>query len=569
MAGGLGSYWELYQTYINNPIQKITLIGIIVLVQSLMAVLNPQILGMYVDYVLSGSPLPIQPPIVLIGTFILITAFTLFVGTYLVWITEKIGWEATNRLRKDLMENVLSQGREFFLENKPGEVIEKIDGDVMALSGFFSKIVSSIVANGLLLLLIIVFIGTVHWAYSIAFFFLILITIVMSNEGRKRIMTFFLKERQASASLFGIHEDLLSAKEDLLGIGETEYPFKRASVVEANKFESSLKTQLAARVFNIFISLAVALGSILPYVVGVPLFSKDQISIGDIFLVSFYATMIFLPTFEIIRQIDTLQRAEASLTRISQIQKNTLTISEASMIKVPVIECIKFNNIRFEYSQSDDFALEVPSVEFRKGELNGLVGRTGSGKTSLLRLLLRTYEPNSGHIDVNGIDIHSFKIDEYQSRFLWISQAGGLFPGTILENLTFYETMPDLERLTSLLKKFELWGILAKVNNDLNAEISSLNLSEGQIQLFEIVRAAYFDPEVLILDEATSSTDEKVTKHIFRYLNEVKKDKLIIFVAHQPDTLKRLDHIVQLNNGKVTFSGKSAMWRGFVREASL
>ncbi len=561
MLKTLFSFFEFIKHYVSRPMLKISLIGLTILMNSIFTVLNPKLLGFYVDYVLSGVSIPFDNENVLLYLFLLVSFTTLVLGTLISWYTEKIGWDATNRLRLELLNNILKKGRDFFVDHSPGETIERVDGDVQILSQFFSKFFASILGNGFLLLVIVLFLGTIHWAFSFAFLCLIVLTVVISSKGRKWVMQYFLKEREVSSVLYGTHEDLLAARDDLVGLGEETFQFDKAEHVESSKFAASLKTQLVARVFNIIVSLAVGMGSVIPFLVGVPLFDRGSITIGEIFLVTFYATMVFMPTFEIVRQMDVMQKAETSIQRINQL----LTIEKMtyeSTLDIPVdIQSIRFQNLSFQYKPDEPHALHGITGEFRKGQINGIAGRTGSGKTTLLRLLLRQYDPNDGTIFLNETEITAFRKEEYQSKFYWISQAGGFFPGSIIENMTFYDNDPNVNRITQLLKSFDLWQILERVNFDLQEDFTSLKLSEGEKQMFEFIRALYFDPQILILDEATSSTDIIFTNRILDHLEKIKGIKLIIVVAHHPETLRRLDTILHLESGKVVNPEMMDRWK--------
>ncbi|RMG37273.1 MAG: ABC transporter ATP-binding protein [Methanobacteriota archaeon] len=537
--------------------RRISAIAILILLNSLLTVLNPKLLGMYIDHVLMDQPLPFGNGALLLSLFIAVTLVSLLLGTFLIWFTEKIGWQATNSLRLELLETILGKGREFFIEHKPGEVIERVDGDAQALSEFFSKFFASILGNAMLLTVIVIFLTGIHWVFALAFLALILVTVSISILGRKWIMGFFLKERKVTSELYGTHEDLLSAREDLIGLGEIVYPIEKASAIEKSKYTASLRTQLAARLFNIVISLAVGLGSVLPFLVGVPLFARNSISVGDIFLVSFYATMVFIPTFEIVRQMDILQRAEASIARMNQILEDDQSVFVSQKPVPDKIETIEMENLSFTYRDETDFKIEGITFRFDLGKLNGIVGRTGSGKTTLLRLILRQYESYSGKIMINGKEIRMFPKEDYQSLFYWVSQTGGFFPGSIIENLTFYDNSPDLERLISLMKQFRLWNILEDVDFNLHADFKQLQLSDGQKQIFEFIRALYFDSPILILDEITSSTDTVYTHQILDHLERIKDEKLVILVAHHHETICKLENILYLEDGSHKINQKS------------
>jgi ATP-binding cassette, subfamily B, bacterial len=595
-------YGLFLSRYLRNRLPLVILLAVSLFSGIALQLLNPQILRSFIDTATAGGSMTALTRMAL--AFIAIAIVQQLVTILVVYITENLGWAATNDLRLDLARHTLGLDMSFHTSHTPGEMIERIDGDVMALSNFFSRFIVEIVGNVILILGILVLLLREDWRVSFALAVFVAITIVVLLRLSNIAVASWEKERQASATLFGFLEERISGTEDIRSNNAGDYVLNRFYRITRDLMHKTIQAGLR---FNILLNttwILFACGNAVAILVSASLYRSNQITLGTVYMIIYYTNMMTWPLQSITQQMQTLQRAGASLVRIIGIQNLHGVIpgenefaapAQVSLPSGPL--AVEFQGVTFGYKDSiddktvdqldsqaqghprtkalttpdsdppsapelstqalDDIVLHNISFRLEPGRVIGLLGRTGSGKTTLTRLLFRLYDPNQGCISLGSIDrqtdIRLIHPQELRRRIGMVTQNIQLFHATVRENLTFFDpTIPD-DRILTALRSLGLGDWYQSLPQGLDTELSSGGggLSAGEAQLLAFTRIFLRDPGLVILDEATSRLDPATEHLIEQAVDTLVQDRTAIIVAHRLGTVQRADDILILEDGQV------------------
>jgi ATP-binding cassette, subfamily B, bacterial len=294
-------------------------------------------------------------------------------------------------------------------------------------------------------------------------------------------------------------------------------------------------------------------------VVGAALLQRDLITLGAVYLAYNYTNQLSMTLFRITRQLNQFQAATASIQRVSELYFTRSKVCDGDGEQLPGGGLsVAFDTVSFRYTP-ERMTLEDVSFEVRPGESLGIVGRTGSGKTTIGRLVFRGYDVHGGHLRVGGVDVRRTRLADLRSRIGVVTQDVQLFHATVRDNLTLFDpSVPDdrIERAVESLGLGEWYRSLPKgLASPLN---SGHDLSAGQAQLLAFTRVLLRDPDIVILDEASSRLDPATERLVERAVDNLLADRTAIVIAHRLATVQKLDRILVLDDGKVLESGYRA-----------
>jgi ATP-binding cassette subfamily B protein len=309
-----------------------------------------------------------------------------------------------------------------------------------------------------------------------------------------------------------------------------------------------------------------ALGNALAFGLSAYLWSIGAITIGAVYLIFYYTELLRGPMSEIRSQIEDLQRAEASITRLRELLAISSRLQDGPGAPLPAEALsVEFEDVSFSYD-GQEMALRNLTFRLRPGRVLGLLGRTGSGKTTLARLLLRLYDPTGGEIRLGGVQPAAARLNELRQRVGLVTQDVQLFQGTIRDNLTFFNPHVTDERLLAILADLGLSAWLQALPQGLETELAAAGqgLSAGQAQLLALARVFLTDPGLVILDEASArldpATERLIEQAVARLLDPPHRTGIII--AHRLATVERADDILLLDEGRLVEYGERAALAG-------
>ena len=432
------------------------MLGVLLLAGMALELLNPQVIRFFLDTAESGGPQ--RALFIAAAVFIGVSLAQRGVGLSSRYVSEIVGWAATNALRRDLALHCLRLDMAFHKQHTPGELIERIDGDVTALANFFSAFVARVLGNALLVAGILFVLFRENAAVGVGLTLYTLATLVVLRVIQPKAVARWTASRAAEADLFGFIEERISGAEDIRAAGAEAYTMRRLYGLLRRGLESlRASIMVDTAIYNVT-SLLSVIGYAIGLAVGVTLYTNGQATIGTAFMIVAYVGMLAGPLQSIRAELQDLQHATASIGRVRELMQIRPRVEAAATTAAPILPSgplsVGFEEVSFGYDDGrltiDDDTERVvgrpPSVVLsdisflvQPGRILGVLGRTGSGKTTLTRLLFRLYDVDAGTVRLGGTDIRSTPLAELRSRVAMVTQDVQLFQATVRDNLTFFD----------------------------------------------------------------------------------------------------------------------------------
>jgi len=550
---------SLLKKYLRPYVKQVILVTFLLLAYNVIQVFNPQIIRMYLDSVQAESWNE-HIKMTIIWTAVLFIAMNLVyrvIYVILQWLSQNLAWATTNDLRIDLTRHCVNLDMTFHNKQKTGEMIERIDGDASTLSEFFSTFIIFFAGSFLLLFGVLIAVFIEGWIFGLAFLGFTLIALIALYFLRRLTSPLWKKVRESTTSLYGNIEESISGLEDVKGSGADAFLMKKYHGIATTNYKNKNKAMIVSRVYyiaNITMSGVLHIGIL---VISYFLQARLNIDASLIFLLLSYASNILFPLRLILWQLEQLQNSMANIERINEwFQLETKVKDEGETEFPDKMAKLVFDKLDFGYLENN-LVLKDISFDLDPGKKIGIVGRTGSGKTTLARLMFRLYDPQSGSIKINGVENNEFSLEDLRKNIAYVTQDVELFKASIKDNITFFDPNVSDEEIIDVLKNLGLEKWYKKLPNGLETEIYSeeLGLSAGEEQLLALTRAFLKDPKLVILDEASSRLDPATERIIERALNKLLKNRSAIIIAHRLSTLAKADKILILEKGKITEYG--------------
>lgn len=552
----LRQYWDLLATHIRPQRVRFAVLTVLLLASIGLQVVNPQIMRAFIDAASTGAALRTLMASAL--TFLLLALLQQGTAVSARYLGENVAWTATNALRSELARHCLHLDMSFHGEMSPGKLIERIDGDVAQLSNFFSQLVIRVVANLILLAGILLALYLEDWRLGLALTAVAAASLYALNRVRSIAVPHEKARREAESVLFGFLEERLAGTEDIRSSGAVDYVIRGLYELHTVLLGHWRKAWRLWVVVDLAGSVMLVLGTIIALVSGYYLFRSGALTIGTVYLVVHYTGLLGRPIRELTQQAESLQTIGASTQRLAElraIRSKTLDGPGAVVSDGPLP--LEFEDVSFSYVEEEPVLHHV-SFALRPGRVLGLLGRTGSGKTTLARLVFRLYDPTGGRVLLEGVDIREFRLRELRQRVAMVTQDVQLFEATVRDNLTFFDrTIPD-GRIMAVIETLGLSEWYATLPDGLDTELASggRGLSAGEAQLLAFTRVFLRDPGLVILDEASSRLDPATEQLIERAVDRLLEGRTAIVIAHRLGTVHRADEIMILEGGAVVEHGE-------------
>jgi ABC-type multidrug transport system fused ATPase/permease subunit len=525
----------------------------------------PQFTRIVIDTA-TGAPTGLNDPtgekLVLVAlAFIGLAIVQQIVSIGATFLGETVAWSATNELRSDLMEHCLNLDARFYLTMTPGALIERLDSDVSLLANFFSQFFIHVMGSLLLTIGILAVLFIQNSGVGLLFALYTVGALLVLYRVRNIAVNPHKALREANTQLSGFLEERLAGTEDLRSSGAADYVTYGLFRQQARIRSRWQRLILFQSLLNSTAGIILTIGFATAFIAGYFLFSAGAITLGGVYLIMSYMTLLNFPLRTLTEQVESLQNMGASLSRIDELLSITSAIQDPAPDTAETIPAgalsLDFDHVQFAY-QPDNAVLDDVTFSLQPQEVLGIVGRTGSGKTSIARLLFRLYDIQRGSIRLNGVAVHRVPIRALRRRVALVTQDVQLFEGTIRENLTFFQEHISDTDMLSALQEVELGEWLASLSAGLDTvlEAGGRNLSAGEGQLLAFARTLLRQPDLIILDEASSRLDPTTEARIERTMDKLLKGRTAIIIAHRLATLNRADKILLLENSRVLEYGE-------------
>ena len=546
----LKRYWQLLAHYLRPQWLRMGLLAIVLGGTMCVQVITPLVASRFIDQATSGGD---QSDLIVLA---LLTMGLALAGQGLAvaetYVAENVSWTATNALRADLIAHLLRLDATFHTAHTPGELIERVDGDVSTLARFFSRFVVSVLGNGLLLLGVLGLLYHVDWRVGLTMSAFVVLALIVMLRIRAVATPSWAADRQASATFYGFLGEYLAGLEDIRSSGAAAFVLRRCAEVMRSWLAVTRKAQMWGYSMGATSQGMFALGTAAAFALSAMLFKAGTLTIGTVYLIFQCTEMLRQPTEQIRNEVQDLQQADASIARVAALLSTVPHVADGPGVTLPPGPlAVELDGVSFGYAQDRDVLRDI-SVSLAPGRVLGVVGRTGSGKTTLTRLLLRFYDPQAGVVRLGGVDLRAVGLAAVRARVGLVSQEVHLFHASVRDNLTLFDDVPD-ERISDVLGTLGLADWLRELPSGLDTPLlaDGAGLSAGQAQVLACARILLRDPDLVILDEPSSRLDPATDRLVHTALGRLLAGRTGIIVAHRLATLAYADDILVLEDGQV------------------
>ncbi len=551
MKNEITSYIKLLLKYLKHLKFHAILLGSILAISVALQLIMPRILGSFIDKAVNGASVIalIYEALAFIGAAI----FQQLLSLTSTYASQVVGWNTTNELRIDLIEKALSLDMNFHKSHKPGEMLERIDGDVKTLFNFFSKLLPNILNSVVLIIGILVMLFRESMLIGIPISIFVLLALFVFTYIQKKAVSVYIENRRVTTEFYGLLGENIHNREDIRSLGAVGYFIYCYHSFLRKFYAIQLRSELMFYRMVASSLVLFAMGGALSLGVGGYLWTKGLISLGTVYMIFNYTELLRRPIDQIRFQLEDLQKAGASIERIEEL----FTLKSKLIDGVEELSCvgafsINVRNISFQYEDGNQVLREI-SFKVPKGKIIGILGRTGSGKTTLARLIARLYDPQGGEVLFDERGINKLKLQSLRKQVAYVTQDVQIFCATVRDNITLFNTDIKDEHILNIIDDIGLKIWYKRLPQGLDTMIGAdgLGLSAGEAQLLAFIRVFLKQPGLVILDEASSRLDPATEKLMEKPLKKLLENRTCIIIAHRLSTVEIADDILILENGAI------------------
>lgn len=488
--------------------------------------------------------------------FMLVAVFSLKgIGGYIqTYYTSYIGQDVVRKLRDKLVSHLSYLDIDFFKKMHTGEILSRITNDITRIQVVVANIIPDLIRESLTIIALTGYV--IYESPKLAFYFLIIMPLAIFPLSRlaKKMRKYSKLSQESTADMTTRLGEILSNIEVIKSNSSQIYEQKRFSVENQNVFKFIMKQIKTNALISPIMEIlgAVAIGIVI-YIGGKEVID-DHMSVGAFFAFATALFMLYTPIKRLSNLYNKAQDAISANTRMKELLDTQSLIQSGEHTLKETITSIKFNDVSLSYEHTP--ALRNISFSATKGQSIALVGDSGAGKSSLVNLLVRFYDPSSGDILINNRPNQDFTLHSLHKKIAYVTQRVYIFNDTIASNVAYGEAI-DESRVKLALQKAYAMEFVDKLENGIHTLLSENgnNLSGGQRQRIALARALYKNPDVLILDEATSALDNTSETLIQKALQALKNDMITFTVAHRLSTINEADVILVFENGEIICRG--------------
>lgn len=559
MATRPDAHWRLFASLISPHRRLVAAYGLALAAATAMPLLAALLLSRFVDLAVAHA-----------ATHRLVTVAAGYVGLGLVgaivsvlvvWRSTALAWAITDTLRRELAEFVFDADLAFHRDHTRGELVSRADDDVTAMAQFLSRFVASAMSVSAIAIGAVTLLGVLHPRLGLTLGLCLLGVLIVGWRGRNAALPQALVDREARGMVSGFIEERVNGAEEIAALGAGAHSMARFAALSQAVVVAKRHMTFRSMAFNGAVRISLGATEVAMLVVGGFAFANGQLSLGAVFLGVRFATATRSPIEGLMWRLNEVQGATGSASRVLALlaqrpdhSHRTATAQATSPI------ALHLDNVSLVYDEAEGTVLDHITLTVPAGRSLGLVGRSGSGKTSLGRLVLRLIAPTNGRVLIGTQDIHMLTEDALRSAVTGVPQEVQLFPGTVRENVTMFTPGVSDTAVVTALDAVGLGPWLASQSAGLDAVLlgragATTGMSAGEAQLLALARALVREPSIVVLDEATSRIDPVTQQLVKRAVAELLRGRTSIVIAHRLDTLDVCDDIAVLDAGRIVEHG--------------
>ena len=537
----------------NNTFYGVMFTAILI---SLFSTLTPYLLKVVVDdYILVKNFEGMQSIILLMILVLLFEVIFMYLFTfYANWLGQKV----IKDLRVSVFKKIIKFKMSFFDKNAVGRLVTRTVNDIETIASIFSQGLFTIIADILKMITVLTVMTIISLELTLVVISIFPILIFATRIFQKTMKVAFEKVRREVANLNSFVQERISGIKIVQIFNREKVEINNFKKINIKHRDAWLRTVWINSIFFPIaeISTSICIGLLVWYG-GYNNLNGENISLGTLFLFISMSGLLFRPLRQIADRFNTLQMGMVSTERIFNILENEQQISDNGRLKDKSFKgLIEFNNVNFSYLVNQQVLNNI-SFKINPGESFAIVGPTGSGKTTITNLITKFYEVDTGNILIDGKDINHYTLETVRSKIGVILQDVFLFADSIFNNITLYNKDITMENVENAAKELKIHDFINSLPGGYSFNVSERGdtLSAGQKQLIAFLRVLVNNPDILILDEATSSIDSYSEELIKNATKKITKGKTSIIIAHRLSTIESADKIIYMENGKILESG--------------
>lgn len=554
------SPWFLVAAQLGVERGRLVPLGAALLLATALPLAGPQIVARFVDQAIARAPLATL--LGLAGVYLAVVLAGQGAAVAAAYSASATAWRTTNRLRERVAAHALRLDMAFHGRHTPGEMIERVDGDLLGLNKFITGFVAQLLGSLLLLAGTLVLVWRVDPRVGAALTALVAIGSASLVLAQRRVVPAAAAMREETAQMFGAIEERLVAAEEIRANGAGAHVVRRFHESAGRVLGADVRWQRRGGAVLAGTSLLFALGTAALLGLGILLREAGAITVGTVVLLFQYAQMVRSPIEQILGQARQLHEAGASATRVAGIlaERSTIVWSPAPRpLAAAGPLSLRLEDVTFAYA-GDEPVLHRIDLEVAPGRSLGLVGRTGSGKTTIARLALRLHDPTAGRVLLGGVDLREVGAPDLRRRARMVTQDVHLFAASVRDNLTLFDASVAESAIEDALARVGLLGWCAALPDGIETAIGpgGVGLSAGEAQLLAFARVFLADPGLIVLDEASSRLDPATERAVRAATERLLAGRTAIVIAHRAVTLAGVDDVAVIDGGRVVERGTGA-----------